>query len=125
MLTERFTISRKALTCASDHSSQRITGMPVVSPPGQDPNLQSGLQPEVAVHDFPVAARENRDLEAELADAGTHAIHRGIVLARVAGVEDQAVDGPDLNLRLAAVTVAIPAQRIAVADFIRQQTISN
>jgi hypothetical protein len=34
---------RKAFTCASVHSSQRITGIPVVSPPGHDPNFRAAL----------------------------------------------------------------------------------
>jgi hypothetical protein len=53
----------------------------------------------VAVHDGSVAAREHRDLEAEFADAAAHAIHGGVVLAWVAGVENKPVDGPDFYLQ--------------------------
>src|ERR1039457_55411 len=42
-VTDLFTISRNALTWASVHSSHRITGIPVVSPPGHDPNLRAAL----------------------------------------------------------------------------------
>ncbi len=42
-VTERFTISRNAFTCASVHSSQRITGIAVVSPPGHDPSLRAAF----------------------------------------------------------------------------------
>ena len=51
----------------------------------------------MAVDDLAVAARQHRDLEAELADAAAHAIHRGVVLAGIAGVEDQLVDRPLLD----------------------------
>ena len=50
------------------------------------------------VDHFTIAAGEHRDLEAELADAAAHAVHGRIVLPRVACVEDQPVDRPDLNL---------------------------
>jgi hypothetical protein len=55
----------------------------------------------MAIHYFSIAAREDRDFETEFTDAGAHAIHGGVVLARIAGVEDQLVDGPDLNLKRA------------------------
>ena len=53
----------------------------------------------MAIHHFAVAAREHGNLEAELADAAAHAIHGGVVLARVAGVEDEPVDVPDLDFQ--------------------------
>ena len=98
-VTERFTISRNALTCASrplvaeDH---RDCGRVAAGPRSQ---LARGLQPQVAVDHLAVAAGQHRNLEAEFADAAAHAIHGGVVLARVAGVEDEAVDRPDLNLK--------------------------
>ena len=60
--------------------------------------LARGLQPEVAIDDLAVAAREHRDLEAELANAAAHAIDRGVVLAGVASVEDETINVPNLNL---------------------------
>ena len=65
---------------------------------GPRAQLARGLQAQMAVHHLAVAAGEHRDLEAELADAAAHAIHGGIVLAGIAGVEDQPVDGPGLDL---------------------------
>ena len=65
-----------------------------------DAQLARGFQTEVAVHDFAVAAGEHGNLEAELADAAAHAIDRGVVLSRVACVEDQLVDGPGLDFSL-------------------------
>jgi hypothetical protein len=38
------------------------------------------------------------DLESELADRRTHAIHDSVVLAGVASVKNELVDWPDLNL---------------------------
>jgi len=54
----------------------------------------------VAVYHLAIATSEYRNLEAELADAAAHAIHDGVVLARIAGIEDQAVYGPDLYFEL-------------------------
>jgi hypothetical protein len=42
--TERFTRMRNAFTCASVHSPQRITGMPVSSLPGHDPNYRAAFR---------------------------------------------------------------------------------
>jgi len=53
----------------------------------------------MSVNHFAAAAGQDRDFEAELADAAAHPIHRGVVLPGVAGVEDQAVNRPDLNLQ--------------------------
>ena len=47
-----------------------------------------------------VTAGQNRYLEAKFADRRTHAINGGVVLPWVSCIEDQAVDGPDLNLKL-------------------------
>src|ERR1700676_4111479 len=52
----------------------------------------------MAVHDGSVAACEHRNLESKLADAAAHAIHCGVVLAWVAGVENKPVNVPNLNL---------------------------
>jgi hypothetical protein len=62
-----------------------------------DAELARGLQTQVSVDDFTVAAGKHRDFEAELADAAAHAIDGGIVLAGVPGVEDELVDWPQLN----------------------------
>ena len=43
----------------------------------------------MTIYNLTVAASKYRDLEAELADAAAHAIHGGIVLARVARVENE------------------------------------
>ena len=96
-VTERFTIRRNAFTCASVHSSQRITGISVMT------QLARGLQPQMAIDHLAVAAGQHRDLEAELPDAAAHAIDRGVVLAGIACVEDQLVDRPDLNFGWIAV----------------------
>jgi hypothetical protein len=53
----------------------------------------------VAIYYLAVAASKYRDLEAELADAAAHAIHGGVVLARVARVENQPVDGLDFDFQ--------------------------
>jgi hypothetical protein len=45
------------------------------------------------VHHFPVAARKHGILETEFPNAAAHAIHGGIILPRVAGVEHQSVYG--------------------------------
>jgi hypothetical protein len=50
------------------------------------------------VYNLSIAACEYRDLESELPNARAHAIDGGIVLAGIAGVEDQPVDGPDFGL---------------------------
>jgi hypothetical protein len=51
----------------------------------------------VAVHDLAVVSGEHGNLEPELADAGAHTVHNRIVLPRVTRVEDQTVNGPDLD----------------------------
>jgi hypothetical protein len=63
-----------------------------------DAEFARGLQAQMAIDDFAVAAGEYRDLESELADAAAHAIHSGIVLAGVAGVENEFVDWPVLDV---------------------------
>ena len=60
--------------------------------------LARGLQAQVAIDDFAVAARQHGNLEAELADAAAHAIDGGVVLAGIAGVENELIDRPDLDL---------------------------
>ena len=52
----------------------------------------------MAIHNFAVAANEARNLEAELADRGAHAIHGGVVFARIARILDEAIDGPNFNV---------------------------
>ena len=63
-----------------------------------DAKLLSSFEAQVTINDLTIAAGEHRDLEAELADAATHTIHDRIVLPWVACVEDETVNGPDLNL---------------------------
>jgi hypothetical protein len=63
------------------------------------PSFSRGLQPQVTIHDFAVASNQAWDFEAEFADRCAHAIHGGIVLSGVAGVENQTIDWPDLNFR--------------------------
>ena len=92
-VTERFTIRRNAFTCAS---------RPLVAEDHRDfgdAQLARGFQPQVAVNDLAVAAGQHGDLEAELANAAAHAIDRGVVLAGIACVEDQSVNGPNLDFR--------------------------
>jgi hypothetical protein len=42
----------------------------------------------MAIDDFAVAASQDWNLEAELADAAAHAINCGVIFSRVARVED-------------------------------------
>jgi hypothetical protein len=51
----------------------------------------------MAVNHFAVAAHQTRNLETKFTNAAAHAVHSRIVLARVARVKDQLVDGPDLD----------------------------
>jgi hypothetical protein len=53
----------------------------------------------MAVDHLAVAAGQHGTLEAEFPEAAAHAIHGGVILARVAGIEDEPVDGPALNLQ--------------------------
>jgi hypothetical protein len=53
----------------------------------------------MTVNHGPIAARQHRDFESELADRCHHAVHRGIVFARISGVEDQPINMPDLDFR--------------------------
>src|ERR1035438_2787417 len=47
-----------------------------------------------------IAAGQYRDLEAEFADAAAHAINDSIILAGIAGVENQLVNRPIFDARL-------------------------
>jgi hypothetical protein len=51
----------------------------------------------VTIDHFAIAANQTRNLKAKLTNAAAHAIHRRIVLARVARIKDQPVDGPGLD----------------------------
>src|ERR1039458_752397 len=68
-------------------------------PAASNHNSALPFQPQVAIYDGSVAAGEHWHLEAELADRGAHPIHCGIVLARVANVENEALYRPDLDLQ--------------------------
>ena len=45
-----------------------------------------------------VAAGKYRNFESELADAAAHAIHGGVVLARVARILDESFERPSLDV---------------------------
>jgi hypothetical protein len=46
----------------------------------------------MAVNYLAVAASQHGDFEAEFPDAAAHAIHGGVVLSRIANIEDQPFD---------------------------------
>jgi hypothetical protein len=48
----------------------------------------------VAVNHLAIAAREHGNLKSEFSDRGHHAIDSGVILAGIAGVEDQLVNRP-------------------------------
>jgi hypothetical protein len=56
--------------------------------------LVGGFETEVAVDDLPVAADQQRDLEAEFLDGGDHAVDRLIVVAGVTSVGTKLGDVP-------------------------------
>src|SRR3984885_2205011 len=53
----------------------------------------------MAVNYFAVTSDQARNLETKLTNAGAHPVHGAVVLARVARVRDQFVDGPDLDFQ--------------------------
>jgi hypothetical protein len=65
----------------------------------RDTQFLCRLQPKMTVDHLAVAAGQDWNLEAEFADAAAHPVHGGIVLPRVADVEDQPFDWPELNLQ--------------------------
>jgi len=65
---------------------------------GPRSKLARRLQPEMAVHDLAVAARQDGDFEPELPDTGAHSINDSVILPRVPDVEYELVDRPNLNL---------------------------
>src|ERR1035441_5447808 len=69
----------------------------VAARPGSQ--LLRALQSEMPIHHFAVAAGQHRTLEPEFANRGAHAVHDRVVLPRISGVEDKALDGPCQNLR--------------------------
>jgi hypothetical protein len=85
-----------------------------------DPWLASGFQSQMRVHHFPIAAGQHRNLEAKFVYGSHDAIHGSVVLAGIAGVEDQPVDGPDLDLKRGG--RGHYATWIAVANFSGQQS---
>jgi hypothetical protein len=62
-----------------------------------DAQLARGLQAQMTVDDFAVAAGAFRDFEAKLPDAAAHAIHGRVVFARVARIENEFVNWPQLD----------------------------
>ena len=75
------------MTCASDHSSQRMTGTSVI------PSLLRGFQPQIAVDYVAIAAGQDRDLETELLNGSHHLLDRVIVLAQTAAVRYKLAEG--------------------------------
>ena len=61
------------------------------------PSLRAAFSRKMAVDDLAVAADQARDLETELPDGRAHAIHRGVVLARIAWILDEPFDRPQLD----------------------------
>jgi len=72
-------MSRKALTCAGVHIAEDDHDL-------SNPELARSLEPEVSLDGLAVASDQTWNFESELADRGTHAIHSGIVLARISKV---------------------------------------
>ena len=52
----------------------------------------------MTVDNLAITARQHGDLEAEFTDAGTHPIHDCIVLPRVPGVVNHALNRPNLDI---------------------------
>src|ERR1035441_5490920 len=80
LVADRLTSNRKALTCASVHSSQRITGMHVVSPPGHEPNLRADFNLSVTTHHAPVASGQHRNFESKFPDTAAHPVNDTVVM---------------------------------------------
>jgi hypothetical protein len=76
-------MSRNALTCATDDSSQRITGTSVI------PSFARCFESQVTIDDLAVTAGEHRNLESELANRADYPIDGAVVLAWVL---DEALD---------------------------------
>jgi len=116
ILYDQFHESEFARPKAVDHQPERfdLRGSPLVAEDYRDfldSELARGLQPEVAIHHFTVAASEHWDLEAKLADTAAHAIHGSIVLAWISRVFYQPFDRPSLNaLRLVLRNHASPSK---------------
>src|SRR5215468_3606651 len=62
-----------------------------------DSKFARRFEAQVTINDLTIRASQHRDLETELTDAAAHAIDGGVVLARVADVENELVDGPVLH----------------------------
>jgi hypothetical protein len=82
------------------------------------PELTRGLDPQVAVYDLAIAAREHRNFEAEFANAGTHAIDDCVVFSWISRVQNQAINRPDLDFKTRS---SGHAPSLPASDFIRQQ----
>src|SRR5579859_7854571 len=55
------------------------------------------FQAEVPIHDFAVAARKYRDLEAIFSNRRDHGVDGAIILARIRGIKNKSVGRPQLN----------------------------
>jgi hypothetical protein len=60
--------------------------------------LDKKLLREVAVYHLAVSSNQTGNPETEFLNGSAHLFHRGIVLARILRVGDQAVDGTNLDL---------------------------
>ena len=76
----------------------------------------------MAIHHLTVATREHRNLEAEFPDRRAHPIDDGVVLAWIAGGQDQAVDGPNLDFERPS---SGHAPSLPASNFSRQQSEEN
>ena len=65
---------------------------------GQLPSKKGSLAVlSVIINHFAVRPSQHWNIEAGLPDAAAHAIHGSIVFSGIASVENQFVDGPDLD----------------------------
>src|SRR5260370_21448516 len=60
--------------------------------------LARGFEAQMAVDHIAVTSNQTRNLETKFSDSTAHEVHGCIVLAPVAQVQDQLVDGPDLYI---------------------------
>src|SRR5262249_54084022 len=63
-----------------------------------DPELARSLQAQMPVDDFAVAAGKHRNLEAKFTDRTAHPVDGSVVLAWVARIFNEPVDGPKLDV---------------------------
>jgi hypothetical protein len=101
---ERLDLSRRPLV-AEDHQGL------------SDAELARGLQPEVAINNLAIASNQAGNLEAELADRGTHSIHRRVVLPGVPWVLYKPFNRPNLDVLRRGLRVhALPSIKVILED---------